>query len=97
VRPPSPYFLGSFHTWSTNERLELLVWKVSISENSKNLTLLIDTGSLDIIVNPGLYKRGAQSVDIHSTFTNTYGTTESDGSGTGTVRSTGISSLIKRS
>jgi pepsin A len=53
--------------------------------DSKNLTLLIDTGSSDVIVNPGLYKRGPQSVDTHSTFTNTYGTTESDGSGTGTV------------
>lgn len=53
--------------------------------NSKNLTLLIDTGSSDVIVNPGLYKAGPHSVDTHSTFTITYGTTESDGSGTGTV------------
>jgi pepsin A len=48
--------------------------------NSKNLTLLIDTGSSDVIVNPGLYKGGPHSVDTNSTFTNTYGTTESDGS-----------------
>ncbi|KAJ5900940.1 acid protease [Penicillium subrubescens] len=48
--------------------------------NSKNLTLLIDTGSSDVIVSPGLYKGGPHSVDTSSTFANTYGTTESDGS-----------------
>ncbi|KAJ5690419.1 acid protease [Penicillium macrosclerotiorum] len=52
--------------------------------DSKNLTLLIDTGSSDVIVNPGLYKKGPKGVDIDQTFTNSYGTTESDGSGTGT-------------
>ncbi|OKP12048.1 hypothetical protein PENSUB_2406 [Penicillium subrubescens] len=45
--------------------------------NSKNLTLLIDTGSSDVIVSPGLYKGGPHSVDTSSTFANTYGTTES--------------------
>ncbi|KAJ5900153.1 acid protease [Penicillium taxi] len=53
--------------------------------NSRNLTLLIDTGSSDVIINPGYYRRGSASVNIHKNFTNTYGSTESDGSGTGTV------------
>jgi hypothetical protein len=37
-------------------------------------------------VNPGLYTAGPHSVDTHTTFTITYDTTESDGSGTGRVR-----------
>ncbi|OOQ90920.1 hypothetical protein PEBR_01932 [Penicillium brasilianum] len=63
--------------------------------NSKNLTLLIDTGSSDVIINPGLYKRGPRSVNIHSNFTNTYGTTESDGSGSGTVTGTLYNDTVK--
>ena len=37
-------------------------------------------------MNPGVYKPGPRAANIHKNFTITYGTTESDGSGTGTVR-----------
>ena len=53
--------------------------------DSENLTLLIDTGSSDVIMNSGMYKPGPRAANIHKNFTITYGTTESDGSGTGTV------------
>ncbi|KAJ5106853.1 acid protease [Penicillium angulare] len=53
--------------------------------DSKNLSLLIDTGSSDLIVNPGFYRPGPGSVNTHKNFTISYGSTESDGSGTGTV------------
>lgn len=53
--------------------------------NSKNLSLLIDTGSSDIIVNSPYYHPGLQSVNLGKNFSSSYGTTESDGSGTGTV------------
>ncbi|KAJ5123149.1 acid protease [Penicillium atrosanguineum] len=53
--------------------------------SSKNLTLLVDTGSADVIVNPGLYKKGSRAIDINENFTITYATTKSDGSGSGTV------------
>ncbi|OOF94901.1 hypothetical protein ASPCADRAFT_208555 [Aspergillus carbonarius ITEM 5010] len=56
--------------------------------NSKNLHMLIDTGSSDVIVNPGLYAQGSSSASLNLTFENAYGTTESDGSGTGTVAGT---------
>ncbi|KAJ5757802.1 acid protease [Penicillium nucicola] len=52
---------------------------------TKNLTLLIDTGSADVILNSGLYKKGPHAVDTNQTFENHYGSTNSDGSGTGVV------------
>ncbi|CZR62087.1 uncharacterized protein PAC_11984 [Phialocephala subalpina] len=53
--------------------------------NSSNLSMLIDTGSGDVIVNPKLYKPSASSKPLNAAFTNTYGTTSSDGTGNGTV------------
>ncbi|KAJ5587197.1 acid protease [Penicillium hispanicum] len=53
--------------------------------NAKNLTLLVDTGSSDVVLNPGVYKKSAQGVNTHKNFSITYGSTESDGSGTLTV------------
>ncbi|KAJ5814798.1 acid protease [Penicillium riverlandense] len=47
--------------------------------------MLIDTGSSDVIINPGLYKTGPKSTNLHMRFENSYGTTKSDGSGTGSV------------
>lgn len=52
---------------------------------SFNLTMLIDTGSTDVIVNSGLYKPSTSSLDIYQGFTSTYGTTASDGTGNGEV------------
>ncbi|PYH96565.1 acid protease [Aspergillus ellipticus CBS 707.79] len=56
--------------------------------SSKNLHMLIDTGSADVIVNQGFYETGSTSVSLNLTFDNSYGTTESDGSGTGSVTGT---------
>ncbi|PWY90676.1 acid protease [Aspergillus heteromorphus CBS 117.55] len=56
--------------------------------SSKNLHMLIDTGSSDVIVNKGYYTPGSSSVNLNLTFDNSYGTTESDGSGTGSVAGT---------
>ncbi|KAH8682827.1 aspartic peptidase domain-containing protein [Tricladium varicosporioides] len=50
---------------------------------SPNLKLLIDTGSGDLILNPKLYTPGKTSKSLNLTFTNTYGTTSSNGSGNG--------------
>ncbi|PYI09853.1 acid protease [Aspergillus sclerotiicarbonarius CBS 121057] len=63
--------------------------------NSKNLHMLIDTGSSDVIVNPGFYVPGSTSKTLNLTFDNAYGTTESDGSGTGTVAGTLYNDTIK--
>ncbi|KAF8857221.1 acid protease [Acephala macrosclerotiorum] len=53
--------------------------------SSSNLSTLIDTGSGDVIVNPGLYKPSKSSKSLNTTFNNTYGTTSSDSTGNGTV------------
>ncbi|PYI25500.1 acid protease [Aspergillus indologenus CBS 114.80] len=56
--------------------------------SSKSLHLLIDTGSSDVIINPGYYNASSASVNLNLTFENGYGTTQSDGSGTGSVAGT---------
>lgn len=48
---------------------------------SSNLSMLIDTGSADIIVNPGFYAAGKISKPLNQTFQDNYGTTSSDGTG----------------
>jgi pepsin A len=48
--------------------------------------MLIDTGSTDVYLNPGVYKPSKNSVDTHTNFTITFATTNPDGSGTETVR-----------
>jgi pepsin A len=52
---------------------------------SSNLSMLIDTGFADVIVNPGHYKAGNYSKSFNEAFSNSYWTTSSDGTGTGTV------------
>ena len=47
--------------------------------------MMIDTGSADVIINPGFYKPGTTSQTLNVSFSNHYGTTSSDGTGTGTV------------
>ncbi|KAF3056820.1 aspartic peptidase domain-containing protein [Trichoderma sp. SZMC 28012] len=49
---------------------------------SSNLEILIDTGSADAILNPGIYKPGSSSVNTKKTFRISYATTNPDGSGT---------------
>ncbi|OBT61338.1 hypothetical protein VE03_09531 [Pseudogymnoascus sp. 23342-1-I1] len=51
---------------------------------ASNLSLLIDTGSGDIVVNPGIYVPGKISENLNITFENTYGTTSKDGTGSAT-------------
>ncbi len=51
-----------------------------------NLSLLIDTGSGDVVLNPGIYVPGKTSQNLNLTFENTYGTTSSNGTGNGIVR-----------
>lgn len=48
---------------------------------SKNLSLLIDTGSSDLIVNPGLYKPSSKSVNLNRSTELEYGTAQSNGCG----------------
>lgn len=52
---------------------------------SKDLVLLIDTGSCDVYLNPGIYEPGKNSVNEHDDFTITFATTNPDGSGSETV------------
>ncbi|KAJ6160805.1 hypothetical protein N7470_004201 [Penicillium chermesinum] len=51
--------------------------------NSRNASILIDTGSSDLIFNPGsrYYKPGPHSKNLHHTFSIQYETTKPDGSG----------------
>jgi hypothetical protein len=53
---------------------------------ASNLSLMIDTGSGDLILNPGLYKPSKTSHDLHISFNNGYGTTTSSNAGTENVR-----------
>jgi len=43
--------------------------------------LLVDTGSADLVLNPGKYKRGTGSVDLRKNFEITYGTTSGNAAG----------------
>lgn len=52
----------------------------SIGE-SKDLSLLIDTGSNDVAVNPGLYKPSSQSENLHQKGELQYATAQSNGCG----------------
>lgn len=45
------------------------------------MELLVDTGSADLVLNPGRYKRGAGSVDLQKNFEITYGTTTGNAAG----------------
>ncbi|RFU79618.1 aspartic protease precursor [Trichoderma arundinaceum] len=49
---------------------------------SPNLEILIDTGSSDAMLNPGIYKPGPNSVNTNTPFRISYATTNPDGSGT---------------
>ncbi|KAJ5339140.1 acid protease [Penicillium brevicompactum] len=62
---------------------------------SKNLTLLVDTGSADIILNDGVYKPGPGSVKVGREFNLTFGSTNSDGSGSGTVTGPLINDTVR--
>lgn len=54
--------------------------------SSRNLSLLIDTGSQDLFLNPGhVYKPGPDAEALNSTFDYSFGTVEADGSGSETV------------
>ncbi|PMD39253.1 acid protease [Hyaloscypha variabilis F] len=59
-----------------------------------NLNLLIDTGSGDIILNPGLYVPSKASKNLSLPFENSYGTTSSNGTGTGGVTGTLYSDVV---
>lgn len=48
---------------------------------SADLSILIDTGSSDAIINPGVYKPSKQAADTHQTFRIAYATTNPDGTG----------------
>lgn len=53
---------------------------------SPDLSILIDSGSSDAIINPGVYKPSKQAVDTRKTFRISYATTNPDGSGQLSVR-----------
>lgn len=52
---------------------------------SPNLELLIDTGSGDLILNPGVYKPSSKSKNQNAPFSVSYATTNPDGSGSETA------------
>lgn len=52
---------------------------------SPSLSLLIDTGSADVYLNPGVYRPGSTAEDTGTPFSITFATTNSDGSGTETL------------
>ncbi|KIX05814.1 uncharacterized protein Z518_03786 [Rhinocladiella mackenziei CBS 650.93] len=60
---------------------------VSVGDGS-SMNLLIDTGSTDVVLNPGKYKPSDASVNGNETFTLSYGTAESNGTGTATINGT---------
>jgi len=49
--------------------------------DSKNLSLLVDTGSADVGLNSGEYKPSHNSVNLKTTGQDSYGTTQSNGCG----------------
>lgn len=51
----------------------------------ENLILLIDSGSTDVYLNPGIYTPSSTSQNLNENFTITFETTNPDGSGTETV------------
>jgi hypothetical protein len=52
---------------------------------SRNLSLLVDTGSADVGLNTGKYKPSGQGIDLNTTGQDSYGTTQSNGCGSGIV------------
>ncbi|KAF4630113.1 hypothetical protein G7Y89_g8027 [Cudoniella acicularis] len=52
---------------------------------SNELVMLVDTGSCDVYLNPGLYEPSKNSVNENDNFTITFETTNPDGSGTLTI------------
>lgn len=53
---------------------------------SRNLSMLVDTGSADVGLNTGNYKPSAQSLNLGTTGQDSYGTTQSNGCGSAVVR-----------
>jgi hypothetical protein len=53
---------------------------------SKNLSLLVDTGSADVGLNTGHYKPSSRSIDLNTIGQGSYGTTQNNGCGSGLVR-----------
>jgi pepsin A len=53
--------------------------------NSQNVSILIDTGSPDLLLNPGFYEPTNNSVSTGRNFTISFLTTNPDGSGSETV------------
>jgi cathepsin D len=61
-------------------------WFANFTVGTKSdLSLLIDTGSTDVYLNPGDYSPSNYSIDLHENFTITFATTNPDGTGTETV------------
>lgn len=57
-------------------------WFTNISVGSSDpLELLVDTGSADLVLNPGRYKRSSSALNLNNTFEVTYGTTTGNGAG----------------
>lgn len=63
---------------------------------SPDLQILIDTGSSDTILNPGVYKKSSTGVDTGKTFRISYATTNPDGSGTLSVHQTAKQSIAEQ-
>jgi len=53
--------------------------------SSRNLSLLVDTGSADVGLNTGNYKPSSHSINLNMIGQDSYGTTQSNGCGSGLV------------
>ncbi|KAI9644565.1 hypothetical protein NHQ30_006586 [Ciborinia camelliae] len=53
---------------------------ITIGASKDPVQVLIDTGSADLVLNPGLYKASSASIDLYKSFNVTYGTVTSDSS-----------------
>ncbi|RDL31832.1 uncharacterized protein BP5553_09234 [Venustampulla echinocandica] len=81
---PVPWSAG---TSTTSSHISLGFWFGEFTVGgSSNISLLIDTGSGDVVLNPGIYVPGKASQTLNITFENSYGSTESNGTGSSTVK-----------
>lgn len=82
----TPLFPPTSDLYSHAERSEQGFWFANFTVGaSPSLEILIDSGSSDAIMNPGVYKPSANSQNLNKTFQVSYATTNPDGSGTETA------------
>ncbi|KAL6904512.1 aspartic peptidase domain-containing protein [Trichoderma evansii] len=77
------------------ERNDLDFWFARFSIGaSRNLSILVDTGSTDLMLNPNVYQASEAAVALSQPFSMRYGTVNSDGSGEETVNGTVFQDIV---